>query len=376
MNKFKLPIIIFAAVFVISAAALVFFINKDTKKQNNEKVEAPAWIHEEGSSGRLPIVSNVAQSPTATSVAAKDSDLTANKTTTAETKNSSDSNGSTVAKVANKIKQDIITDVFINNLAEYIANNYQPTGSLPFTPGAGYSSATFKSINTHFGLNLMGLMPNADNLISARRTIWETLLAPEALTKSYSNYHSILLDIIEEKGITAEKDFAIEGQGTELRSLTAKERAEMFRVSATPLRHVSAVLTAIAQNPDLIQAMDGYIKAEKRVESANSVFQQALTDSNFSQTVTAKNKTSHAGEILKDAIMVREKIKDGITDKINTFCTGPCDKPADAFYIVQWVFRRVNTNENRIDSILSGSKILSKLAGQMVKRAEAIKKNI
>ncbi len=376
MNKFKLPIIIFAAVFVISAAALVFFINKDTEKQEDEKVEAPAWIHEEGSSGRLPIVTKIAQSPTATPSSAKDSAPTANKTTVTKTKNSSESKGSTVAKVVKKIKQDIITDVFINNLAEYIANNYQPAGSMPFTPKAGYSSATFKGINTHFGLNLMGLMPNADNIISARKNIWETLLAPEALTNSYSNYHSILLDIIEEKGITAEKYFATEGQGTELRSLTAKERAEMFRVSATPLRHVSAVLTAIAQNPDIIQAMDGYIKAEKRVESANSIFQQSLTNSNFTKTLTAKNKTSHAGEILKDAIMVREKIKDGITDKINTFCIGPCDKPADAFYIAQWVFRRVNTNESRIDSILSGSKILSKFAGQMEKRAEAIQKNI
>ncbi|WP_031479184.1 hypothetical protein [Maridesulfovibrio frigidus] len=376
MNKFKLPIIIFAAVFVISAAALVFFINKDTEKKDDEKVEAPAWIHEEGSSGRLPIVSKVVQSPTATPATTKDSDLTKNQTTAPKAEKKSESNASAVAKITKKIKHDIITDVFINNLAEYIANNYQPAGSMPFTPAAGYSSATFKGINTHFGLNLMGLMPNADNLISARKTIWETLLAPEVLTKSYSNYHGILLDIIEEKGITAEKNFAIEGRGTELRSLTAKERAEMFRVSAAPLRHASAVLTAIAQNPDLIQAMNGYIKAENRVEDANSIFQETLAESNLSQTVVSRNKTTHAGEILKDAIMVREKIKDGITDKINTFCTGPCDKPADAFYIAQWVFRRVNSDESRVDSILSGSKILSKLAGQMVKRADAIQKNI
>ncbi|SDL10615.1 hypothetical protein SAMN05660337_2101 [Maridesulfovibrio ferrireducens] len=380
MNKFKLPIIIFAVVFIISAAALIFFINKDTEKDTTERVEAPSWIHETGSSGRLPITSKVAKSPSATErneTANKTAlDNIAGKTTQSGSKKSAETATSNIAETVNKFKNDIVTDVFLENLAGYVADNYQPAGSLPFKPKSGYSSASFKGINTYFGLNLMGLMPEAENIISARKSIWENLLYPGTLSKAYEKYYSSFLDLVEEKGITAEKKFAVKGDASEIRAFTAKERADMFKVSAAPLRHVAAVLTSIAENPDLVQAMDGYIKAEKRVERANAVFQKELTESNYSQSVIAKNKASHAGKILKDAIIVREKIKNGISDKIKTFCTGPCDTPNDAFYIAQWVFRRVKADHNRIESILSGSKLLSKLAKQMEDRAEAIKNNM
>ncbi|SME89514.1 hypothetical protein [Desulfovibrio gilichinskyi] len=380
MKNFKLPIIIFAIVFVISTAALIFFINRDSGKNITDKVDAPSWIHENGSSGRLPITAKVVTPPVSAELNA-----TANNTGSASiaeknsitgSQNATKSATSDLAEKATQIKDSIITNVFLENLAGYVADNYQPANSLPYTPAQGYSSASFKGINTYFGLNLMGLMPEADNIISARKSIWENILSQGMLLKAYENYQESFLDLIEEKGITAEKKFALEGGGSEIRSLTAKERAEMFSVSAAPLRHAAAVLTSIAENPDIIQAMDGYIKAEKRVESANAIFQGELAKSNNSQTVVAKNKASHAGEILKDAITVREKIKNGISSKIKSFCKGPCDTPEDSFYIAKWVFRRVKANQNRIESILSGSKLLSKLANQMEARAEAIKNNM
>ncbi len=380
MKNFKLPIIIFVIVFIISTAAFIFFINRDSEKNITDKVDAPSWIHENGSSGRLPITAEVVNPP----VEAKQN-ATANNTgtapnadneTTSKSQNVTKTESSNLAEKVTKIKDSIITNVFLENLAGYVADNYHPANSLPYKPAHGYSSASFKGINTYFGLNLMGLMPEADNIISARKSIWENILSQGMLSTAYENYHESFMDLIEEKGITSERKFAVGGEGSEIRSLTAKERAEMFSVSAAPLRHVAAVLTSIAENPDIIQAMDGYIKAEKRVESANAVFQSELTKSNYSQSVAAKNKASHAGKILKDAITVREKIKTGISNKIKSFCTGPCDSPADSFYIAKWVFRRAKGDQNRIGSILTGSKLLSKLANQMEARAEAIRNNM
>lgn len=63
MNKFKIPALIAAAVLVISAAALFIFIKKDAIPPEGDKVNAPAWIHEEGSSGKLPISDSVDLSP-------------------------------------------------------------------------------------------------------------------------------------------------------------------------------------------------------------------------------------------------------------------------------------------------------------------------
>ncbi len=380
MKNFKLPIIIFVIVFVISTAAFIFFINRDSEKNITDKVDAPAWIHENGSSGRLPITAEVVNPPVAAeqNATANNNSTASNddKGTTSKSQNVTKAESSTLAEKVSKIKDSIITNVFLENLAGYVADNYQPANSLPYNPAHGYSSASFKGINTYFGLNLMGLMPEADNIISARKSIWKNILSQGTLSKEYAKYHEPLMDLIEEKGITAEKKFVLSEGRTEVRSFTTKERAEMFSVSAAPLRHVAAVLTSIAENPDIIQAMDGYIKAEKRVESANALFQSELAKSNYSQSVVAKNKAAHAGKILKDAITVREKIKTGISNKIKSFCTGPCDTPEDSFYIAKWVFRRVKRDQSRIESILSGSKLLSKLANQMKARAEAIRNNM
>lgn len=388
MNKFKIPSLIFAAVFVVSAIALLIFIKQDVSQDPDIKVDAPAWIHEEGSSGKQPISGKVAKSgnmkiktannssATNTSTAQSASNGPNNKTTSEINTANNNTQESTISKTIDKIQKAIITEIFLENLAKYIAENYQPAGSLPHTPQKGYSSASFKSINTYFGLNLHGLMPEAQSLVNARKSIWAEFLSPGTLNMLYETDSADLLDLVEEKGILAERKFAMEGGTFELRELTQKQRAEMFQVSTVPLRHVAAVLTSITENRDLLQAMDSYIKAEKRVDIANGVFQADLDQAHNTTSVNAKNKATHSGKVLKDAITVREKIKTGITDKIKAFCSGPCEKPNDSFYIAKWVFRRTKDNEKRIESILSGCKILNKLADAMTKRAELIEKKI
>lgn len=382
MNKFKIPALIAAAVLVISAAALFIFIKKDAIPPEGDEVNAPAWIHEEGSSGKLPISDSVDLSPKVSEK--KDAGKTAqtNKTSTTDSNKPVKQTAATpktetpLAKTTQKLRDKIVTEVFLENLADYIADNYQPTGSLPHRPDKGYSSASFKSIITYFGLNLHGLMLEAKSIETARKAIWTQLLSAGTLSSLYDTYSDNLLNLIEEKGILAERSFAVAGDAVETRELTTSQRAEMFRTSAVPLRHVAAVLTAIAENNDIVQAMDSFIKAQKRVESANAIFQLDLHQSRNSDSTSAQNKAVHSGQILKDAITVREKIKNGISQKIKAFCTGPCETPDDAFYISQWFFRRVKENDKRIEGILSGVKSLNSLARKMEKRADLIKKAI
>ncbi|WP_027722369.1 hypothetical protein [Maridesulfovibrio zosterae] len=384
MNKFKIPALIFGAVFVASAIALILYIKNDTAKKTSAPVDAPAWVHKNGSSGMQPISGKIASSGNHNNATNNTSDAKPQKDSqgsnrTNEKENKPDRNKTdemTAGKAITKIQKVIVTEIFLDNLASYIADNYHPVGSIPNNQKAGYSSAGFKSINTYFGLNLRGLTPESESLDSARREIWSELLSPGTLTKLYETYNSDLLDIIEEKGILAERKFMLEGDSYELRELTRKQRAEMFKVSTFPLRHVAAILNAIAENRDLIQAMDGYIKAEKRVDIANGIFQSDLNQSQNSNSVAAKNRATHSGKILKDAITVREKIKEGITSKIKSFCAGICETPDDSFYIAKWVFRRIKDKDSRIESILSGSRILNKIADDMERRAELIERKI
>ncbi|WP_319779221.1 hypothetical protein [Maridesulfovibrio sp.] len=385
MNKFKIPTLIFVAVFVISAAALFFYVKKDLGEKTGVEVEAPAWVNEAGSSGKLPVSGKVARSgnsinPTPEKqkeqvqpAEKKDEPAVTENKTAVHAANKTEQ--STLEKTVDKIKDSIITEVFLDNLAQYTADNYHPAESLPFKATAGFSTASFKSINMHFGLNLHGLMPDAQNLVSARKSIWSYLLTPGKLSALTESETGSLLDLIEEKGILAERKF-VEGDSYSVKELTRKQRAEMFRVSAQPLRHVAAVLKAITDNPDLIQALDSYIKAEKRVDSANGIFQLDLANSQNMKSESARNKAAHSGKLLKEAITIREKIKTGITQKIKSYCAEKCGGPDDLFYIAQWVFRRVENDEKRLKSITAGYEALNRIADKMDKRAEAIEKSM
>ena len=382
MKKFKIPAIIFTVVFVASATVLYLYVQKDLGEKTGVEVDAPAWVNKDGSSGKLPVSDKVAKSGDSIKSGMKNATESAppkNEIKLAENKTivptANKTGQSPVEKVVDKIKETIITEVFLDNLAQYIADNYHPAGSLPYRSQKGFSSASFKGINMHFGLNLRGLMPNAENLITARKSIWSYLLTPGKLAALSKSETGQLLDLIEEKGILAERKFA-EGDSFSVRELSREQRAEMFRSNSQPLRHVAAVLKAVADNPDLLQALDSYIKAEKRVDSANGIFQLDLDNSRKIQSESAKNKAAHSGKILKDAITIREKIKTGITQKIKSYCAGKCDKPDDSFYIAQWIFRRIHTEEQKLKAITAGSEALSYIADQMVERAEAIEKSM
>ncbi|HAS89592.1 MAG TPA: hypothetical protein DCS48_09855 [Desulfovibrio sp.] len=382
MNKFKVPAMIFGIVFVISAAALFFYVKTDLSEKNGLEVAAPAWVTENGSSGKMPVSGKVARSGNAITPNQKSKtkpETTTDKNGTLQDKNNTAAANKTaqspVEKAVDKIKKNIITEVFLDNLAQYIADNYHPAGTLPYKTEQGFSSASFKGINMHFGLNLRGLMPNAENLVKARKSIWSYLFTPGNLNNRTRSETGQLLDLIEEKGILAERQF-VERGNTSTHELTRKQRAEMFLTSSIPLKHVAAVFKTVADNPDLLQALDSYGKAERRVDSANGLFQLDLDNSRKTKSESARNKATHSGKILKDAITIREKIKTGITQKIKSYCAGACDKPDDTFYIAQWVFRRVQTDEQKLKTIASGSKILESIAAQMIKRAEAIEKSM
>ena len=385
MNKLKIPALIFTAVFIVSAAALFFYVKKDLGDKTGVTVDAPAWVNKNSSSVKRSVNDKVAKSgnrikpaPEENKTAeVKPESITDEKTSTekmiVKAENSTAQNS--VEKAVEAIKETIVTEVFLDNLAQYVADNYYPAGTLPYKAKSGFSTASFKSINMHFGLNLRGLMPEAQNLVTARKDIWSYLLTPNKLAELSKSETDQFLDLVEEKGILAERKF-IEGDSFSMRELTRTQRAEMFRISAQSVRHVAAVLKAVSDNPDLVQALDSYIMASNKVESANGIFQLDLDYSHETQTESARKRVSHSGKLLKEYITIREKIKSGIVDKIKSYCAGQCDKPDDIFYIAKWVFRRVKNDEKRIKSIGSGSEILSGIAVKMDNRADAIERSM
>lgn len=379
MNKFKIPALIFAAVFVVSAAALFMFIKKDISEQPATEVTPPAWVHKEGSSGKQAVNETV----TAAQPEVKEEEVAEPVPAQPEPQKQVNATApdpvkepepAPIAKKVEEFKETLVNEIFLDNLAQYIADSYQPAGSLPHNPEKGYSTASFKGINTYFGLNLHGLMPEAKSLSSARESIWAELLTPKYISGLYGKYGTTLLDLVEEKGIMAEREFAA-GATSEKRGLTTGQRAEMFRTCAKPLRHTAAVLTAVAENRDLLQAMDSYLKAEKRVEIANGLFQVDLNQAENSDSENARNKAAFSAKELKEAITIREKIKTGITTKIEVSYKGTDKDLNDSFYVAKWVFRRAGKNRKHLASILAGSKVLDSLADQMDKRAALIAKS-
>lgn len=382
MSKFKLPLIVFSIVFIVTAGVLFYVLNKEMPEEAADKASAPGWVNKDGSSGRIELgevptfkVENATKKEKKAAEPNASTSAPATQDTARQEKDTQKVENKTAEKKDDKPRGlDIVTDFFLESLAEYTISNYHPAGSLPNTPARDMTSVSLRSINTHFGLNLRGLASDAPSIISAREEIWKNLLNPGNLQTAYDSYSDNFIDLLEDKSIIVERKFSTGGT-RETRALTKEERINLFRVSARPLRQTAAILNTVASDSDLIKAMDGYIKAQRRVDSANAVFQKALAESNSHGTVAAKNRASHAGKLLKDAITVREKIKNGISEKIKSLCGGECDVQ-DSFYAAQWVYRRTKDNRHALKSILAGADLLSRLADKMEKRATLISRNM
>ncbi|WP_027179694.1 hypothetical protein [Maridesulfovibrio bastinii] len=373
MKNLKLPLIVFAIVFVVTAGVLFFVLKPGSNDRAQEKPEAPGWVNNDGSSGKIKVGDGL---PTFKFKNATEKPEEKNIKEEPQPEKTEQKTEEKAEEVAPKVSPIIafVSDIFLDNLAEYTVDHYYPAGALPKTPSNDISTVSFKSICNYFGLNLRGLISEAPSLLAARREIWKKLLTPGNIQKIYDAHSDRFIDLLEEKSITAEKKFS-DGATRETRSLTKAERVNLFRVSAKPLRQTAVILNTIASNSDLVKAMDGYVKAQKRVETSNAVFQTALSEAESDSNVTTRNKATHAGKLLKSAIVVREKIKSGIIEKINSLCGGKCDS-ADSFYAAKWVYRRTRHNNEALKSILSGADLLSRLADKMDKRAEMISKNL
>lgn len=377
MKKFKLPIIVFSIVFIITAGILLYIFNSDSPEKDQQDAQAPGWVTDQGSSGKIELRKSpvfALENKTTGETEAKAENKTSDISADAPVKESEKTDLNKTDDNKNSKGLSIVTDYFLESIADYTIDNYHPAGSMPNPPSSDMTTVSLKSACNYFGINLHGLASEAPSLLSARDEIWKVLLTPGNIQKAYDSYGDRFIDMLEEKSITAERKFSTGGT-RETRAFTKQERINLFRVSAKPLRQTSSVLNTIASNPDLIEAVDGYMKSQVRVESANAVFQTALADSNQDSNVISRNKATHAGKLLKSAITVREKIKNGIKDKIQSLCSGKCD-PNESFYVAKWVYRRTRNSDSALKSILSGADLLSRLADKMEKRADLISKNM
>jgi len=286
-------------------------------------------------------------------------------------------------KQASWIKDFVVTSTFIQDLADYVIDHYQP----PLTkdnPGEnGTITVSFKSLNARYGLELIGLRHSAGNLKKAREEVLGKLMNPDLLQEAYDRYARTFADTLVDKARQTRNE-TLDG---DLQIMTDGQIAEMLRLNGEYVEDVSAVLEVLAEDPALPEQVKEYLRAEKEAVHANFVLNQeqnrfdVLTQSrgqsDESEKVTeqkisqAESRKKKAAENYRSALKKREQARQKLLEMIAAQSSDVDLEQHEILYIAEWVFRRLESGQGS-EAVKVASRLLNELADLFTARARAL----
>jgi hypothetical protein len=286
-------------------------------------------------------------------------------------------------KQASWIKDFVVTSTFIQDLADYVIDHYQPPLTKDNPGEAGTITVSFKSLNARYGLELIGLRHSADNLKKAREEVLGKLMNPDLLREAYERYAQTFVKALVDKARETRNE-TIDG---DLQTMTDGQIAEMLRLNSEYVDDVSAVLQVLARDPALTEQVEEYLRAEKKAVHANFVLNQeqnrydVLTQSrgqsDESETVTeqkisqAESRKKKAAENYRNALQKREQARQKLLEMIAAQSSDVDLEQHEILYISEWVFRRLDSGQGS-EAIEAASSLLDDLAGRFKARARAL----
>jgi hypothetical protein len=286
-------------------------------------------------------------------------------------------------KQASWIKDFVVTSTFVQDLADYVIDHYQPPLTKDNPGKEGTITVSFKSLNARYGLELIGLRHSADNLKKAREEVLGKLMNPELLRQAYERYAQTFVKSLMDKARQTRNE-TLDG---DLQTMTEGQIAEMLRLNSEYVDDVSAVLQVLATDPALTEQVEEYLRAEKKAVHANFVLNQeqnrfdVLTQSrgqsDESETVTeqkisqAQSRKKKAAENYRSALKKREQARQKLLEMIAAQSSDVDLEQHEILYIAEWVFRRLDSGQGS-EAIEVASNLLDDLAGRFKARARTL----
>lgn len=259
---------------------------------------------------------------------------------------------------------------FVGDLATYLAASYWPAGTHPSARGKDVGTASLKSLNQRYGIDLHGFNPgtgavrdyNRDRELILNYVFMPSMI--QALTNLYSDRFVDALAALET--VTDARGNA--------RSLSRPQRVAMLEYYAAEARALSDAISAYAATPDAAVLVNAYIRSEQEAQSANARCLDAKQALEIATEVGDQAGVQEAGRDVArlDAAyrrsMERQRSAEAAVRAMMNKGTAGRLGGADLVYAACWLNRRAASGEAykaAASSTLFVSRLLAERAGAL-----------
>lgn len=201
----------------------------------------------------------------------------------------------------------VVTLAFVNDLANYLAENYWPQGTHLAASNSAVSSASLGAAGQRYGVDLIGLRPgraeDRRDYLRDRSLVLNYAYAPamlEALTRLYADRFA---DALAEAGFRQVRGGAPMNQA---------EVAGMLRFYARYARAVSAALSAYTGTPDAAEGVRDYAAARDAAFSANGNLLEAQYRAENVRDLKNERELRAAEQEYRQAMLEQERAKEAV----------------------------------------------------------------
>ncbi len=278
------------------------------------------------------------------------------------------------------VGERIITPYFIQDLASFILESYNPPLSIYNSSPQGRLDISLKALNARYGMELIGFKFKGNTLEKARREVLSHLMDPSTLRRQYSYYGKIFIEELIREAKNTTKTFKKDNKTYE-RPLSKQEIGELLNLLANYVGQLSSLFQVFGKDPFLEKRIGEFLAAEDRSMHCNYVLNQIVNKYRLAceELKTKGQKDSPALEEIKkerekairqyeDAIRERERLRQQIITIVTENKRDIGFSDSDILYICEWIYRRLQQGKS-ISDILEISYILKDMENKL--RAKA-----
>jgi len=281
------------------------------------------------------------------------------------------------------ITEYIITPYFIEDLVEFILNNYQLPGSAQNPTNKPKLTISLRALNARYGMELVGFKIEAPSLEKARKKILQKIMDPDLLKTQYDYFIEMFINELIESAQETVKVFREDDKIVE-RQLTKEQIKTLLILVSDYVDDLSKVLTTISEDSHLLTKLDNYLKEEAKSMHYNFILNQITNNYKMEMEKLNGNTSDKVGRerilaelkkkrelALKNyeiSIKRRERLRTKIIDIIRKKNPGLSFNSSEILYICEWVHRRIVEGQS-LDKIKQIATIFNLAAEQMRQRA-------
>lgn len=274
--------------------------------------------------------------------------------------------GAGTPRDAGRSEDMVVRPAFIDDLAQWMVDNYQPSRS---SKGKGVLQVSMQAANLRYGAGMRGLYWIGDNLPKGRSEALQYVFTPSMLDALYRLYIDRFMEAMAQAGDHPD------GRG---KPLSPEQRSDLYAQYAKRFQGIAGALGGIAAMPDLNARVDTLRKAAQDVVNANArysdlVFQQdkARESGNTAEAQRLAGQTQTAAAVYKEAVIKRERLRDAFAKSVGSNKAARLLDDETLVYVGMWIDRRVRDNRSKLDAASQASTIFDDLAKRFQQAAGA-----